>query len=106
MLDKLTNINKHRSILLARKRTVPTELIAIRDRIGNVVAFDARRATDDHASTELIAEAIKMEVDMEIAIFVQFDEEPARGHEVVSLLASLIDTVKVNILARFEEFFR
>lgn len=105
MLDELTNINKHRSILLARKRTVPTELIAIRDRVGTVVAFDARRATDDQASTELIAEAIKMNVDMEIAIFVQFDEGPAKGHEVVSLLTALIAEVRINILARFEEFF-
>lgn len=104
MLDELTNINKHRSILLARKRAVPTELIAIKDKAGNLLAFDARKATDDKTSMELIAKAMKMGIDTEIAIFVQFDEGLARGHEVVSLLATLIIEVKI-ILKRFEQFF-
>jgi len=101
----MANINKHRSILLARPRTTLLDSMSIRDPKGMVVGYDASLAMDDDASARLIADAIKMKVNAQIAVFVQFDEEPARGLEVVSCLSRLLEMNGGDILPRFERFF-
>lgn len=105
VLNELTNIHKHRSILLARQRIAPVEHMRMVDQAGNFIGFDPRRAMDDEATTQFIADAVKMKMDTQLAIFVQFDEGPARGLEVISTLAKLMDAVGLEVLPKFEKFF-
>jgi hypothetical protein len=104
VLDKMTNINKHRSILMARPRVADLDAISIRDEAGIVVGYDATLATDDEASARLIAASLKMKMDRDVAIFIQFDEGPARGQEVVSCLRGIGDQL-AGVLQKFERFF-
>jgi hypothetical protein len=55
VLDKMTNINKHRSILMARPRVAILDEISVRDDRGGIVGYDAALAMDDEASARLLS---------------------------------------------------
>jgi hypothetical protein len=105
ILDELANINKHRNILLARKRAIPTDQMAVIDASGATIGFDVRLAPDDETVSRLLTEAIKMKVKKKISVFVAFDEGSAQGLEVSALLTSLITHIETEILPLFAQFF-
>lgn len=105
ILDELANINKHRNILLARKRAVPLDQMEVIDASGTTIGFDVRLAPDDETVSRLLTEAIKMKVSKKISVFVAFDEGPARGLEVSALLTGLITQIGTEILPLFAQFF-
>jgi hypothetical protein len=104
VLDEMTNINKHRSILMARPRAVPLEDMLVPGSEGNPI-YDSSLVGDDEASARLIESAIKMKVNRQIAMFIQFDEGPVKGYEVMSAIHGLYYHVVAEILPKFERFF-
>jgi hypothetical protein len=105
ILDELANINKHRNILLARKRAVPLDQMAVIDASGETIRFDVRLAPDDQTVSRLLTEAIQMQMNKKVSVFVAFDERPVKGLEVSALLTSLINQMETEILPLFGEFF-
>jgi hypothetical protein len=105
VLDQMANINKHRSILMARTRAFPLDEMTIPSADGGPLTYDASMVIDDEASARLIEAAIKMKVNRQIAVFIQFDEGAAKGYEVMSIMRGLYHDVTTDILPRFERFF-
>lgn len=105
VLDKLANIHKHRTILMAQERHAPVEMIRVVDPAGNVLGFDPLLAMDEKAVAEYIKAALEMKVNAQMVIFVQFGEGPAKGMEVISVVAGLYDSVALDIVPRFNRFF-
>lgn len=105
VLDKLANLHKHRTILMAEERHAPVEMIRIFDSSGNVVGFDPLLAMDAKAVATYIKTAFEMKVNAEMAIFIQFGEYPAKGLEVMSVVGGLYDNVALEIIPRFNRFF-
>ena len=105
VLDKLANIQKHRTILIAQERHAPTEIINVVDSSGNVLGFDPLRAVDTKATAKFIKTAIEAKMNAQMAVYVVFGEEPAKGMEVISVVAGLYETVALEIIPRFNRFF-
>ena len=104
VLDKLANIHKHRTILMAQERHAPVEMIRVVDPAGNV-GFDSLLGMDEKAIARYIKVAFEMKVNPQMAIFVQFGEYPAKGMEVISVVSDLYDGVALDIIPRFNRFF-
>lgn len=103
VLDKLANINKHRTILMARERHAPVEMIRVTDSSGT--GFDPRLASDSQATARFIKTAFEKKMNLQMAVFVEFGEYPAKDLEVVSVVASLYEGVALDIVPRFNRFF-
>lgn len=107
-VDELTNINKHRRILLTSlmATTVPKENFVVQDGqvwvhqpAGPVRVFDS--------NTQFTFPIIdgKVHVDTQIAAAIAFDEGPAKGMEVSFCAGYWAYYVLKTLLPRFEKFF-
>ena len=105
VLDKLTTIQKHRTILLTQERHAPVDQISVVDPDGNVLGFDSLLATDGKATARYLKDAFEKKVTAEMAVFVEFGEYPAKDMEVISVVAGIYEGVALDIIPRFERFF-
>lgn len=108
-LDELTNINKHRRILLTSlmATTVPKESFVVQDGqvwvhqpAGPVRVFDSNTQFGPFPIIDG-----KVRVDTQIAAAIAFDEGPAKGMEVSFCAGYWSYFVLKTILPRFERFF-
>jgi hypothetical protein len=105
VLDKLANIQKHRSILIAKERHAPTSTIGVRDGSGNIIGFDPSRAPDAQATFDVMKATIETNMNVEMVLFVQFGEGPAKGFEVVSVVSGLYRNLALDVVPQFNRFF-
>ena len=107
-LDELTNINKHRRILLTNLMASPIERenfvvqdgqVWVREGPGPVRIFDS--------NTQFTFPLIdgKLHVDTQIVAGIAFDEGPAKGLEISFCAGNWSYYVLKTLLPRFEKFF-
>ena len=94
VLSELTNINKHRRILLTSLRW---DFASINNKAGEAV-----RRVDAEVVPEF---AGQMDVDDEFVAYIAFDEGVAKHAEVSNVLNTIAKTINDIVLPRFERFF-
>jgi hypothetical protein len=109
-LHQLTNINKHRRILLTVLKTIPAPQVL--DASTGEVSYALINPPAPYEETRLGPFPIvngKVQVHTNFASFVAFDESPndapARGFEIVSLMEALGRIIGTVVFPRFERFF-
>jgi len=109
VLDDLCNINKHRRVPLTRldggiapdgtetkiidgQRFIHTDLAAVAGnaKIGPFPMIDGK---------------VKMPVNLNIIAFIAFDEGPAKGMEITTVMRGMLEYVHLSVLPLFNEFF-
>jgi hypothetical protein len=109
VLDDLCNINKHRRVPLTRwsggiapdgtetktidgQSFIHTDLAAIADntKIGPFPMIDGR---------------VKMPMNLNIVAFIAFDEGPAKGMEITTVMRGMLEYIHLSVLPLFNEFF-
>lgn len=105
VLDKLANIHKHRTILLACERHAPVDAIRVVDSAGNFIGLDPLLAMDGRTTAEFLKSALEMHGKVQMAVFVEFGEGPVKGAEVISVVSGLYESVALDIIPQFNRFF-
>lgn len=105
-LDKFTNINKHRRVLLTEIKAAPMGDIQVFDIDGELWAHGTLPAVNEDAKLgPYPVSGGQAQVNPKIVAFVGFDEPPAKGKEVGTILNGILRHVHLDIVPRFEQFF-
>ena len=105
-LDSLTNINKHRRVLLTLLRGAYAEDMSVIDRNGELWGHGTMPTFDDNAKFgpfPLVGGQVQ--VNTQLLVSVTFDEGAAKGMEVTQCLNVWMRYVLEDIVPRFERFF-
>ncbi|SRR6266851_275351 len=104
VLDELTNINKHRRVLLTMLRGGPSNIEVI-DANGELWAGGAMPVLDGNTKITATISSGQMQVDTQVFACVTFDEGAAKGLEVTTCLNEWIHYVLNGVIPMFERFF-
>jgi hypothetical protein len=96
VLDELTNMNKHRHLILTAMRG------AMAQDIGN----GAVAIVDDDAQRIAGIRGSDVKVDTQVVATISFANGPVEGKEVSNTLCWLADYVSFDVIPLFREFFK
>jgi hypothetical protein len=105
VLDEFANINKHRRILVTDLHA-GVGTFEIENRGGELWARGGFPSVRQNAKVgTYILSTKKVKMDGQIIACVTFDEGPAKGMEVCTVLNGFVQEVCDNVFPRFEKFF-
>jgi hypothetical protein len=105
VLDKFTNINKHRRVLLTDMRASAPGDIEVINIDGELWTHCSLPAVEAGAKIGPFPTGEQMQVNPKIVAFVAFDEAPVQGREVGTILGGMVRHVHLDIVPRFKRFF-
>jgi len=105
VLNKFTNINKHRRILLTRTRTVlpPPELHVVDGEPFAMANPPTSNGNDRFGPFEVIDG--KFKINTKVVAYIVFEEAPAKGYEIWSLTEAIAAFLNDQLFPEFEQFF-
>jgi hypothetical protein len=105
ILDELTNINKHRRILIASVVGAPASNFNAVDVDGERYVFGSAIGSEN-MKIRVSGTPTETTLDPVPTVFVALAEGPAKGIEITQALMVLYDFITDKILPQFEQFFR
>jgi hypothetical protein len=105
VLDEFTNINKHRRVLLTTIRTShPTSDMQVIDGQPFALVNPPKTQVDaEFGPFKVIGD--RVEVNAEVMAYLVFDEAPAKGFEIISMIEAIADYINQGVLPQFDQFF-
>ena len=105
VLNKFTNINKHRRILLTCLKTVAPmpDLHFIGTQAFATVNPPVIQGNAEFGPFEVFGDQVKVKAN--VVAYVAFDEAPAHGFDVFSMIESIADHLNTAVFPKFERFF-
>lgn len=106
VLHKFTNINKHRRILLTCLKTVMPmpDLHFVGEQAWGTVNPPSTQGNAEFGPFEVFGDEVYVKTQM--VAYVAFNEAPAEGFDVWSLLERTADYLHTGVFPQFEKFFR
>ena len=106
-LDYLTNVNKHRRVLLTDMKAAPMgEDIEIVDINGELWWHGNMPSADENTKLgPFPVSGGEVKMDQKILAFIAFNEAPVAGKEVTTFLNGVMRFVHLHVLPKFERFF-
>jgi len=105
ILNEFTNINKHRRVLLATLKTShPTSDLQVVD--GQPYALvnpPTSQGDAEFGPFRVIGDQV--EVKAQVIAYIVFNEAPADGFEIISMVEGIANYINTCVLPRFERFF-
>ena len=105
VLNEFTNINKHRRILLTCLKTVMPmpDLHFVGEQAWGTVNPPPTQGNAEFGPFEVFGDEVKVQAN--VVAYVAFDEAPAQGFDVWSLLERISDYLNTIVFPKFGEFF-
>jgi hypothetical protein len=107
VLNALTNINKHRRLLLTLLRVRPAPDPGVIQTFGSqsYAPVNPPGPHDDAEIGPFLIEGDVMHVNTNFMAYIVFDEAPAKGFEFTSMLDRIGSFLVIDIVSRFDQFF-
>jgi hypothetical protein len=102
VVDNLTNVNKHRRVLLAAMKAVETK-VDITTKDGKVWAHTTIPMLDHDATVGPFKE--EMNIQHQIAAYIILNEGAAKNLEIGTLVKGMFSYIEDVVVAKFERFF-
>jgi len=104
ILHKLTNINKHRRILLTCLRTIGPvpDMQFVGDQAFAIVDPPTSEGNAEFGPFEVFGNQVKVEADL--VAYVAFDEAPVQGFGIYGLIEAISRVIDTKIFAKLEHF--
>jgi hypothetical protein len=105
VLNKFVNINKHRRILLTCLKTVKPlpDTIIVDGQTFSTVNPPKFQGNAEFGPFEVIGDQVKVQA--EVVAYIAFDEAPAQGFDVWSLIERMADYLNEGVFPQFDSFF-
>lgn len=105
VLSEFTNVNKHRRILLTCLKTVMPmpDLHYVGTQAWGTVNPPSAQGNAEFGPFEVFGDEVKVQAN--VVAYVAFDEAPAQGFDVWSLLERMADYLNTIVFPQFERFF-